>query len=328
MVEPLPGTYMVLGASGLAGYHALKKLADKPGVSVRAVHHSRPVLIAADNIKYIQIDLRNPDGLEEIMAGIDILLHFAGIVATAPVLARDPVRPVTDTLAMASNVLAAARQAGVGKVVWLSSTTGYPELDREMVEEDMFTGDPPPAWYGIGWMSRYIETLCRAHVEHFGDRIDGGPMVVTALRPTLMYGENDNFSFEEGHFLPAMIRRVVERHDPIEIWGDGEQSRDLIYAGDVVDAALRALDRQEGFDCFNISAGESVTVNEVVRAIIEIDSFDDARVEHLLDRPGSREKIRISNEKAKNMQNFEPSISLKEGLDATIRWYRNTGAIE
>ena len=323
MTDPPLGSYLVLGASGLAGYHALKKLAHRSGVTVTAVHHSRPVQITADNIQPVQFDLRETDGLDEIMKDKDYVLHFAGIVATVPVLTRDPIGPINETLAIGANVLAAARRSNVRKVVWLSSTTGYPELDHELIESDMFVGNPPPTWYAIGWMNRYLETLCQAHVEHSGKYSGDQRMVITALRPTLMFGENDDFSFDQGHFLPAMIRRVVERHNPIEIWGDGEQTRDLIYAGDVVDAAFLSLERQEGFESFNISSGNSTTINQVVKSIIEIDSFNNACIEHKIDRQGSRKKILISNEKARNILNFSPATSLGEGLKATINWYRN-----
>ena len=327
MAEPPLGSYLVLGASGLAGYHALKKLANKPGIFVTAIHHSRPIGVLAPNIKTLQVDLRKPYSLDEVMVNTDYLLHFAGIVATAPLLDLDPIRPLNDTLAITVNVLASAQRARVEKMVWLSSTTGYPELDRELIEDDMFTGNPPSSWYAIGWMNRYLETLCRAYVEHLGYKFNCHSMCITVLRPSLMYGENDNFSLEVGHFLPALIRRVVERHNPIEIWGDGKQTRDLIYAGDVVNAAFLALGRQTGFDCFNISNGTNVTVNQVAQLIIEIDSFSDARIEHRLDRPGSRTEIRISNEKAQEKLKFLPSISLMEGCQATVQWYRRKGTI-
>ena len=327
MAEPPLGSYLVLGASGLAGYHALKKLAHKPGITVTAMHHLRAVQITADNIRTVQFDLRQMGGLDEIMKGHDYVLHFAGIVATVPVLMRDPIGPVNDTLAIVANVLAAAWRSEVRKVIWLSSTTGYPELDHELVEADMFVGNPPPTWYAIGWMSRYLETLCQAYVEYIGKYSENQRMIITALRPTLMFGENDDFSFDHGHFLPAMIRRVVERHNPIEIWGDGEQTRDLIYAGDVVDAAFLSLDRSKGFESFNISSGNSITINQVVKSIIEIDSFNNARIEHKLDRLGSRKKIRISNKKARNLLDFVPSTPLNEGLKATINWYRSVNKI-
>ena len=188
-------------------------------------------------------------------------------------------------------------------------------------------GNPPPTWYTIGWMSRYLETLCRAYVEYIGKYSENQRMIITALRPTLMFGENDDFSFDHGHFLPAMIRRVVERHNPIEIWGDGEQTRDLIYAGDVVDAAFLSLDRSKGFESFNISSGNSITINQVVKSIIEIDSFNNARIEHKLDRLGGRKKIRISNKKARNLLDFVPTTPLNEGLKATINWYRSVNKI-
>jgi GDP-L-fucose synthase len=147
-------------------------------------------------------------------------------------------------------------------------------------------------------------------------------MTVTALRPTLIFGEYDNFDDDTAHFLPAMIRRVVKRERPIEVWGDGSQTRDLVYAGDVVDAALRALRRESGFDAVNIAAGHSYSVIETLEKIIAIDGFADADIIFRRDRPSSIFHRSFSGTRALANYGFSPRTSLEEGLKRTITWYR------
>ncbi len=308
-----------MGPTGLAGSHALEALRDVPGVRVRGVCHLRPPSIEAGNIDYVQANLLEPGaGLERLMEGIDYVLLFAGVVATTPVLARDPVGPVIQNLLMTTHALKASYDAGVKKVIWLSSTTGYPEGGEVLNEDDMMAGDPPDKWYGMGWMTRYLETQARLYSSHLEPR-----MSVIALRPSLMYGPYDNFSFEEGHFLPALIRRVVERHDPIEIWGDGKDRRDLVHAQDVVDAALLSLAKLEGFHAINIAGGRDYSVNDILTRLLELDDFTGANVRHVgATKPGAPRSRRFSVEKAHRLLGFEPSVSLDEGLSRTLEWWR------
>ena len=310
---------MVFGATGLAGSHALMRLKDVSGVTVRAVGNKRPLNVDGGNIEYVQADLSDPGQVAGLANGARYALMLAGVLATAPVLARDPVGPVLTNLRISTNCLEEAYRAGVEKCVWLSSTTGYPDADDILQEDRMFEGDPPSGWAGIGWTTRYIEQLCRMFAEDLSRK-----MTVIALRPTMMYGEFDHFDDETAHFLPSMIRRVVQREVPIEVWGDGTQTRDTVYAGDVAKAIFAALIRIDGFDSFNVAEGKSHTVNEVLDMIVELDGYDDARIVHVNDRPSSAARRRFASEKAANIPGMSPRTPLNEGLQRTIQWYRET----
>lgn len=306
----------MLGASGLVGSHALARLAGRGRINVRAVSHSRDLAVSAANIEAVRADLRNPEETAPLMEGVDFVFLFAGVVATAPVLARDPIGPIRDQMAVTTSVCEAAFRAGVSKVVFLSSTTGYPGRGSELAEDEMFDGEPPPNWTYLGWATRFLEVQARYLAER-----SGGKTSFVALRPTMIYGAHDNFSFDEGHFLPALLRRVVERRDPIEVWGSGEEERDLVHARDVVDASLLALD-VEGFDAFNVAAGEPRSINGILARLLELEGWDDARVEHVTDRPRSVQKRSFSLARARERLGFEARVTLEEGLEETLRWYR------
>lgn len=313
---PPEGTYLVLGASGLVGSHALGRLAGLRGRNVRAVSLSRDLAVRADNVEHVRADLRDAEQAAALMAGVDFVLLFAGVVATAPVLARDPVGPVRDQMAVTTTVCEAAFRASVSKVVFLSSTTGYPTGNGELAEHEMFEGEPPGNWTYLGWATRFLEIQAR----YLAERSEGRTSFV-ALRPTMIYGAHDNFSFDEGHFLPALLRRVVERKEPIEVWGTGEEERDLIHASDVVEASLRAL-RVQGFDAFNVAAGQAHSVNGILERLLELDAWPEARVEHVDGRPRSVQKRSFSAERARDRLGFEAQVSLDEGLRETLSWFR------
>ncbi len=306
-----------MGASGLMGSHALRALADRPGIEIRAVHHRRPVRVTAGNITTVCTDLSVPGHCAEAIGDSDYVLVFCGILAPSPVVAADPVAPAIANMRLAVNALETAHRASVRKCVWLSSTTGYPDIPGQIDEDRMFEGNPPGNWYALGWSMRFVETLCQAYGNH-----PNRPMPVIALRPTLAYGEFDHFEGDAAHFLPALIRRVVNRENPIEIWGDGTQTRNLIYAGDVAEAAILALSRLDRSEALNIGGAKSHSVNDVLGSIIALDGFDDARVVHVPGRPSILARREFNTQKAAEILGFQPATPLKEGLRRTIAWYR------
>ncbi|MFH1996539.1 MAG: NAD-dependent epimerase/dehydratase family protein [Candidatus Omnitrophota bacterium] len=311
------GNYLVAGATGLMGTTALLRLKDVTGVHVRAVYHTRKPKILADNISYIKADLRDLDECRKAVEGIDHLLMFAAVLSTAPMMARDPVSHVTSTLIMNARMLQAAYFARVKKFLWLSSSTGYPLKERPLSEDDMFAGDPPDSYFSVGWMSRYAETLCRMYATKLKN-----PMRIVVLRPTTIYGEHEDFHFETCHMLPALVRKVSERQRPIEVWGTGDNRRDLIYADDMFDACLSALETAEQYDVFNVGFGKQYSVNELLKLIIEIDGFTGAEVIHDTSKPTAIFARETDCTKAKKVLGFEPKTSIEEGIAKMLRWYK------
>jgi GDP-L-fucose synthase len=310
------GRYIVAGSAGLTGSHALERLANEASVEVTALYHHRPPSVSAANIFPRKCDLADAASANECLQGGDYLLLFAGRVAPAPVLARDPVAPAVENARIVVTALEAAWRHSIKKVVWLSSTTVYPDVETELTEDLATRGDPPGNWYAIGWTMRYLEALSRAYANH-----PTRPLVCVALRPTLIYGAHCRFD-DDAHFVPAFVRRVADREDPVEVWGHGQQERDLVHADDVVEASLRALGRVDGFDAFNIGSGTSVTVNEVLTRLLRLDGYSGARIAHRPDKPSSSRSRRIVIERARSILGYSPQISLDEGLTRTLAWYR------
>jgi GDP-L-fucose synthase len=312
------GRYIVAGSAGLTGSHALERLANEASVEVTALYHRRPPSVSAANIFPRQCDLADAASANECLQGGDYLLLFAGRVAPAPVLARDPVAPAVENARIIMTALEAAWRHSIKKVVWLSSTTVYPDVEAAITEDMATRGDPPGNWYAIGWTMRYLEALSRAYANH-----PIRPLVCVALRPTLIYGAHCRFD-DDAHFVSAFVRRVAEREDPVEVWGDGQQKRDLVHAADVVEAVLLSLARVEGFDAFNIGGDASVSLNQVLARLLALDGYADARIVHREDRPTTISARRFSIEKARRILGYSPRTTLDEGLRATLSWYRAT----
>ena len=121
--------------------------------------------------------------------------------------------------------LIAVRQAKIER--------GYP-----VTEAEMFNGDPEEVYFPAGWMKRYAEILCRTYAEKISS-----PMQTVVIRPSNVYGPYDKFDFAVSHVTAALLRRVVERQSPLEVWGTGDDIRDLIHVDDFVDGVRDTLHR-------------------------------------------------------------------------------------
>lgn len=319
----LTGNYLVTGATGLMGTHTLMRLSNVEDVRVRAVCHTKAPHIFADNITYVQADLRNKDECKKVVEGIDYVLMYAGKLSTAPVMARDPISHVRENMMMNALMLEAAYMSGVRKFLWLGSSTGYPQIEGLINEDHMLVDDPPDCYFSVGWMSRYTEILCRMYATKLKRH-----MTTVILRPTTLYGEYEDFDFESSHVLPALIRKVVERQNPIEVWGTGENRRDLLYAGDMVDACLAAIKKVDNFDFFNIGLGREYSINEILTMIIEIDDCSNTEIVHDTSKQGTISKRKIDLTKSKAVIGFEAKTTLREGIARVIKWYRKDRLVE
>ena len=312
------GRVAVTGGTGLIGYHVLRALCEIGGGDVVATYRTRPP-IRIPGVTWRRADLLDPAAARTALEDVDVAVLCAGRVSTTAELRRDPVRSVNETLHIGLNTLEAASAHGLRRVVLLSSCTGYPEKSGAREEAAMFAGDPPSAWFGVGWVHRFLEKQLEWHSRHLG-RIKSG----IALRPTLVYGPHDDFSDESGHFVPSLIRRVVNRERPIEVWGDGKLSRNLIHAIDVAQAVIAALGEGEHHATYNVAAPASVSVNEVLASLLKIDGFDDAQIVHRMDLSVGASSLAVSTAAFQDRYGWKASMSLRDGLAQTMSWYRDT----
>jgi GDP-L-fucose synthase len=184
----------------------------------------------------------------------------------------------------------------------------------------MFNGDPPPVYYPVGWMKRYSEILCRTYAEKINNR----PMSTVVIRPSNVYGPGDKFDFAKSHVTAAQIRRVIERHQPIQVWGDGSDVRDLIYIDDFLDGVFKAFAKPDQFLTVNIASGQAYSVKHILQTALKVDRYTDAQVQFDPTKPRTIGKRTFDTSFAKAHLGFEATTSLEEGFAKTIGWYRDT----
>lgn len=149
-------------------------------------------------------------------------------------------------------------------------------------------------------------------------------MATIIVRPGNVYGPYDDFELESSHVIPALIKKVVEKYNPIEVWGTGRDIKDFIYVEDLVEGLIVAMEKVNQFDQINIAGGKPITIRHVLKAILKADNFINPKIVFNSSKP-TMIPIRLINiSKAKNILNFVPKTSLKEGIQKTIHWYKQT----
>jgi len=312
---------LVTGATGLVGSNLINRLLLED-VSIRATLHRRDPVIVDARIEYVRCDLMIEEHCKNTVNGIDYVFHCAANTSGAATMATTPMVHVTPNVIINTQLLQAAYDAQVKKFLWLSSTTGYPPSGEKHVKEDeMFDGEPYESYFYVGWMKRFTEILC----QMYGEKLPN-PMTTIVLRPTNIYGPYDDFEPATSHVTAASIRKVVDRQDPIEVWGNGDDVRDVIYVDDVVQAMVTAMDKFESYTAINLGLGKGYSVKEILNTIIDIDGYSHAKVEFDSTKPSMIPIRLIDTTKAEKLLGFNAATDLREGLRNTIKWYRESRA--
>lgn len=310
---------LVTGAGGFLGTNIAKRLVED-GAHVLGTLHGRPPQYEHPNLKYVKTDLTQMSDCRQAVEGMEYVFMCAANTSGAAVMATQPLAHVTPNVVMNAQMLEASYQAKVKKFLFISSSAAYPPSgDRSISEEEMFAGDPYEAYFSVGWMKRYGEVLCRIYSEKIKD-----PMSTVVVRPSNVYGPYDKFDFERSHVTAALIRKVIERHDPLEVWGTGEDVRDLIFVDDFIDAVMLAMARLDRFDPVNIGYGKGCRVRDVLTTLLDIDKFDNANVVVNPTKPSMIPIRLVDVGKAQAVLEFKAMTNLRDGLKHTLEWYRQS----
>ncbi len=307
---------LVTGGAGFVGTHITQDLLEQ-GAIVRVPVHNRGLIIEDRRIQTVKADLTNAQDCERAAEGVDYVFHAAGAVAAAGVTAGNPMSAITTNLVLSVRMLEAAWTTGVKRFLVFSSSTGYPVTDHPVKEEEFWAGETHQSYFGYGWMRRYLERIA----EFVASKSD---MKIALVRPTAVYGRFDNFDPVTSHVIPALIRKAVERLDPYEVWGSGNEVRDFLHITDLSRACLLMLEKHANCDPVNIGYGKTLTIKEVVEIIVNAADYKDAEIVFNTSKPTAIPFRMVETSKAKAVLGFEPKISIEEGITDTVRWYTET----
>ena len=236
-----------------------------------------------------------------------------GIVANATY----PADFIADNLAIALNVIRAAHQYGVQKLLNLGSSCIYPrEAPQPIQEGALLTGplEPTNRAYAVAKIAA-IELCDSFRAQH-------GCHFISAM-PTNLYGPHDNFDLKTSHVIPALLRRFVEAKDrgtsEVVLWGTGVPLREFMYVDDLADACLLLMDDFDEPGPINVGTGHEVSIRELATRIARVVGYDGAIAWDDSKPDGTpRKRLDISRLAALG---FEARIELDEGLNRTLNWF-------
>ncbi|MEX1026210.1 MAG: NAD-dependent epimerase/dehydratase family protein [Planctomycetota bacterium] len=319
-----PRTVLVTGAGGFIGGHLVRALLDDGAVPLRAVNvravDKKPLdgWFQHDSRASVRVaDLRDRAAAAAAVEGVDEVYNLAcnmGGMGFIESHKADCMASVT----INTNLAEAAARAGVERYFYASSACVYAQerqRDAEvtaLVEADAYPADPED---GYGWEKLFSERMCRHAREEWG-------LETRVARFHNVYGPFG--AFEGGREkAPAAICRkvasaVLEGHDSIEIWGDGQQTRSFLWIEDCL-AGIRAIQRGDAAEPVNLGASELVSIDDLV-SIIEGIAGVSLRRRYRLDAPRGVRGRNSDNTEFERRYGWAPATTLVDGLTATYRW--------
>lgn len=249
----------------------------------------------------------------------DLIIHAAGRVGGIQANMRDPLKFLVDNLDIGRNLLMAARQTGVTRLINLGSSCMYPSNYSEPLEEEMILkGELESTNEGYALAKIVTARLC-----DYIRRNDANFQYKTII-PCNLYGTYDKFDPLHSHLIPAIIHKVhlaqQMRHSTVEIWGDGEVRREFMYAGDLADALVRAITHFDTLpEYMNVGLGYDHTINEYYKATAEVLGYKGEFVHDTTKPVGmARKLVSISRQ---TTWGWSASHDLRSGIEKTYAFY-------
>jgi len=309
---------LVTGGSGFIGTNLLSKLSKSEEFKLYSNSYSNINFKKISGVNYVQCNLENLEDCRKICKNIDTVVMCAANSSGAAVMEKTPLVHLSPNIRMNINMAEAAYEAGVQKFIFISSNTVYPHVDFSVKEEDA-SFDFFEKYFVVGWMKRFSEVI----MEIYSKKIKLNKMVTIVVRPGNLYGPYDKFDPEKSKVIPSLIRKVVERQNPLPVWGDGNDLKDFLYIDDFIDALEKIINKVDEYTVLNIASGNGVTIKQILNIILKIEKAENLKINFDTSMPTMIPKRLIDIKKAKKYLNFNPKISLEEGLSRTISWYKS-----
>jgi nucleoside-diphosphate-sugar epimerase len=308
--------YLVTGAAGFIGRSIAAALLSR-GDSVRGIDSfitgKRANLAGLEAMEFIEGDLADPAACKKACAGIEIVFHEAAL-ASVPRSVADPVATNVNCVDATVNLLAAARAAGVRRVIYAGSSSVYGDTPVLPKHEQMLPQPQSP--YAVAKLA--AEHYMRAFAHVYG-------LETVTLRYFNVFGPYQDPTSHYSGVLAIFCRKMLAGEQPT-IYGDGEQSRDFTYIENVVEgnllAAAAPADKVAG-RTMNLATGSRITLNETFRILRELTGYK-GEPAYAEPRAGDVKHSLADIRLAEELLGYRPLVDFREGLRRTVEWYRSS----
>ena len=303
--------YVVTGGAGFIGSHLAEEL-ERRGERIRVVDSlitgKRSNIAHVRSAEFVEGDLAEIDVARRAVAGADYVLHQAAI-PSVPRSVKDPLSSNRANIDATLNVLVAAHEAGVKRVVFAASSSAYGDAATSPKREDMPTGPLSP--YALQKLvgEQYMQLFTKLY-----------GLETVSIRYFNVFGPRQDPSSPYSGVISLFATAILDGVAPT-ICGDGEQTRDFTYVANVVDGVLRACTANASGEVINVATGGTISINELCRRMAQLAGVD-IRPVHIEARLGDVRNSQADISKARRLLGYEPIVSFEDGLAKTLDWYK------
>ena len=266
-----------------------------------------------------ELDLSNQQAVAKYFADTQPDYVFLAAAKVGGILANDsyPADFIYKNLMIESNVIHAAFESQVKKLLFLGSTCIYPKLaDQPLKEEYLLTGplEKTNEWYAVAKIAGI--KLCQAY------RLQHGCDFISAM-PTNLYGPGDNFDLETSHVLPALIRKFheakISKAPSVTMWGTGTPMREFCHVDDCANACLFLMDQYSDNEIVNIGVGQDISIKELGELVKKVVGFE-GEIQYDTSKPDGTPRKLVDVSRI-NALGWTAKTALQEGVASTYEWY-------
>jgi len=304
--------YLVTGGAGFIGSHLAEELTRR-GHQVRVLDNlstgKRRNLDHVAGVELMEGDLADPEACARAVQGIDYVLHQAAI-PSVPRSVKDPVTSNRANIDGSLNILVAARDAGVKRLVYAGSSSAYGDTPTLPKREDMPTRPLSP--YAL--QKLVAEQYCQMFTRLYG-------LETVTIRYFNVFGPRQDPGSPYSGVISLFSTALLDNRQPL-IYGDGEQTRDFTYVANVVDGVLRACDAPNASgEVINVATGGRISLNQLLQTMNGIVGTN-ITPKYEAPRAGDVRDSQADITKARDILGYEPIVGLEEGLRRTMDWCR------
>jgi GDP-L-fucose synthase len=298
---------LVAGANGMVGSAIVRNLASKGYTNI--IKGTRD-----------DVDFTNQDETERYFCSEEPEYVFLAAAKVGGIMANYnyPGEFIYDNLMIQNNIINSSYNFGVKKLLFLGSSCIYPKLAKQPITEDQLLSsplEPTNDAYAIAKIAGV--KMCQAYYKQYGFK-------AISLMPTNLYGPYDNFDWETGHVLPAMIAKFHNslnhsEHWEVKLWGDGSAMREFLHVDDLAEACYISMKNYNNPEHINVGTGEDVTIKQLAETISDVVGYD-RHINWDATKPNGTPRKLLNVDKIKAL-GWNPKIGLREGIQSTYKWY-------
>ena len=311
---------LVTGGAGFIGSHLVEFLVQDGAVVTVADNLERGSMKNLKAVKkdiiFLKVDLRDLNKCKKVCTGQEVVLNLAAKVTGIEYNRTHQGDMFESNMILQQNVIKAAAEVNVQRFLQISTACIYPhDASVPTPESEGTKGEPEPTNSGYGWAKRMGERLAEYYAKETS-------MEIAMARPFNAYGPRDYYDKKTSHAIPAIIRKVLEKQNPVEVWGSGNQSRVFIHAKDVALGMKLIAEKYAKADPVNIGNDNEITIKTLVDKIQNLTGirnpvfYNTAMPEGYPRRAADTTKLKMVT------GGFVPLISIDEGLTEMIEFFQ------